>query len=67
MTEQIEQLTTEIGRAIATTKGMVGQNPFADITLGVIADHLSRADTTLCQLAHAAKRYSDAKIPAKTK
>ena len=61
MTEQLEQLTMDIARAITTTKAMVGQNPFADITLGVIADHLIRADAALCQLAHAAKRAADAK------
>lgn len=59
MNEQLDQLTTDISRAIASTKAMIGQNPFADITLGVIADHLIRADTALCQLANAAKQAEE--------
>ena len=66
MNDQIEQLTTDIGIAIATTKSMVGQNPFADLTLGVIVDHLSRADIALCQLANAAKRDADAKMTSQS-
>ena len=54
MNDQIEQLTTDIGKAIATTKLMMGQNPFADITLRVIGDHLVRANDVLSQLALAA-------------
>ena len=54
MNDQIEQLTTDIGNAIATTKVMIGKNPFADITLRVIGDHLARANDVLSQLAHAA-------------
>ena len=61
MNEQLDQLTTDIARAITSTKAMIGQNPFADITLGVIADHLIRADTALCQLANAAKRAEEMK------